>query len=77
MILTGKEIKDLAEYAGFIVTVEDEDQLEHEYTIIDCPACGITDYDGKVYHFHKAVICDGCDPGEVSPLGNSIERLSA
>ena len=48
MYLTGKEIKDLAEYAGFTVSVD------------DCPKLGVQDDDGKVNHYSHVVTCDGC-----------------
>ena len=72
MNLTGKEIKDLAEFAGFSVQVEDEDHLEHEYNIQNCPKQGVRDDDGNVNYYNHVVTCDGCDPGECLPIGDAL-----
>ena len=72
MYLTGKEIKDLAEYAGFSVQVEDPDHLEIEYDVSECPKQGIADDEGKINVYSHIVTCDGCDPGECLPLGNPL-----
>ena len=75
MFLKGKEIKDLAEYAGF--TVEplgemDEDVLEQEFSIDEGPSKGVLEDDGTVNHYNYVVTCDGCDGNECSPLGDAI-----
>ncbi len=72
MDLTGREIKDLAEYAGFTVEVEDKDHLEQEFSIDDCPKLGVQDDDGSVKHYDHIVTCDGCDGNECMPLGEPI-----
>lgn len=73
MIITGKEIQDLALYAGFTVT-GGEDSLEQEFTILECPNTGIMDDDGSVQHYSLVVVCDGCDASECSPLGDEINN---
>ena len=51
MILTGKEIKDLAEFVGLIVDKPmDPDILETEVCIQKCPAEGVHD-DDKPRHY--------------------------
>jgi len=80
MYLTGREIKDLAEYAGF--TIEplgaiDEDTLEQEF-YIHGSVKGVTGHqvqndDGSVEVFSHVVTCDGCDSNECTPLGEPIK----
>ncbi len=74
MILTGLEIKELAEYAGFLINSDafGEDDLESEYSISKCPEKGVINDDGKVEHYAHVVTCDGCDGNEVMPLGDAI-----
>lgn len=76
MILTGREIKDLAEYAGFNLddTKTDSDILEAEFSVLDCPKNGVMGDDGKAEHYDHVVVCDGCDGNECSPLGEPIEN---
>jgi hypothetical protein len=74
MILTGREIKDLAEYVGFDITpasVED-DVLEQEFSVSPCPETGVRDDDGVVHQYGYVVTCDGCDAGECIPLGDPV-----
>jgi len=72
MYLTGREIKGLAEYAGFSIEPLDtmgEDILEQEFNVSDCPKNGVQDDDGVVHHYDHVVTCDGCDGNECMPLG--------
>ena len=75
MYLTGKEIKDLAEYAGFTLQdlgSMDQDILEQEFYIAECPKMGVQDDGGKVSHYSYVVTCDGCDGNECNPLGDPL-----
>ena len=48
MILTGKEIKDLAEYAGFKINNDlgfDEDMLDSEYTLINAKSISVEGFE--------------------------------
>jgi len=76
MYLTGKEIKDLAEYAGFVINQDsvEEDYLEQEFFIDDCPKLGVRDDEGIVHHYIHVVTCDGCDGNECTPLGDPINK---
>ena len=76
MILTGKEIKALAEYAGLYVQndsgMEDADFDESEYSINRCPENGVTGDDGVARKYGYVVTCDGCEGNECMPLGDEI-----
>ena len=76
MILTGKEIKELAECAGFIISSNafGEDDLEAEYSIDRCPEKGVMNDDGTVEHYGYVVTCDGCEGNECTPLGDPIAK---
>lgn len=73
MTLTGKEIKDLAEAVGLVVcTMDYTDELETEMTIIDCPASGVLDDDGKATHYaHVAYLSEYPEEGTF-PLGDEV-----
>jgi len=80
MYLSGEEIKDLAEYAGFKIaelSETDADILEHEFQIhepkklVTCHH--IEDDDGKVNSYRHVVTCDGCDGNECTPLGKPLD----
>lgn len=50
--LTGKEIRDLAEFAGFDVTWDKENEaltMEIEYVVMECGKEGIEFYDHFAY----------------------------
>ena len=75
MYLTGKEIKDLAEYAGFSLkplTDAETDILEQEFWVGSCPTLGVQDDDGIIKHYNHVVTCDGCDEDECTPLGEPL-----
>ena len=74
MYLTGREIKDLAEYVGFTIDENsiDDDYLEGEFWIGKCPEKGVQDDDGTVHHYDHIVTCDGCDGNECMPLGEPL-----
>lgn len=76
--LTGKEIIDLANYALGIRLDDDdfdEDMLEGEFSISECPKIGILDEDSnKVEHYKHVVHCDGCEYNEFSPIGDAIDE---
>lgn len=62
LILTIKEIKDLAEFAGLIIGNEGKSDLDDddaEITIEDCPAAGLEDEDGKFTHSRKIAYFTG------------------
>lgn len=79
MILTGKEIRDLAEYAGFNVDVgackeEIEEYFETEYTILECPDEGVYYENTEQFCKSKYIVrCDGCELNEASPIGDVEE----
>ena len=78
LTLTGKEIKDLAEAVGLVIKPLDyEDELETEMTIIDCPASGVLDDDGKATHFqHVAYYSEYPEEG-MCPLGDEVTANAA
>lgn len=65
--LTGKEIRDLARVAGFLVEADvlmDEEYMEIEYTISECPAEGVWDEEGNFQHYkYVAVNCEYPEAG--------------
>lgn len=73
LTLTGKEIKDLAEAVGLVIKPLDyKDELETEMTIIDCPASGVIDDDGKARRYqHVAYYSEYPEEG-VHPLGDEV-----
>lgn len=80
MMLTGEEIKNLAEYAGFTVTwstnsQDKEDLFDAEYEVYPCPENGVMDDDGKVHLYGPVVSCDGCEGNECIPLSDPIKEL--
>tara|TARA_R110000851_G_scaffold199128_1_gene350172 strand:+ start:70 stop:327 length:258 start_codon:yes stop_codon:yes gene_type:complete len=77
MTLTGQEIKELAELAGFTINPDhiEPDYLEAEYYITSCPKQGVMDDDGSVATYSHVVICDGMDESECQPLGDKISTL--
>jgi hypothetical protein len=72
--LTGKEIKDLAEFAGFLVdaSLSSEDELETEFNIYDCPPEGVRDDDGIIEHYAHCVIISEYPEEGCCPLGEKI-----
>ncbi|WP_086932229.1 hypothetical protein [Agarilytica rhodophyticola] len=72
MIINGKEIKALAEYAGFKVEsdgIDNESLYEAEYTL----AHGLNIYDeedGTSKKYSISVQCDGCEHNEWNPLSD-------
>ncbi len=75
MYLTGKEIKDLAEYVGLVIDKDsvDEDCFEQEFFIDACPKSGVQNDGGVVEHYSHIVTCDGCDGNECMPLGDALD----
>lgn len=73
LTLTGKEIKDLAEAVGLVISPHDyADELETEMTIIDCPAGGVLDDDGKATHYeHVAYLSEYPEEGTFT-LGDEL-----
>lgn len=71
--LTAKEIKELAELAGWVVgdTCSSLDDSE-EYTIIDCPESGVKNDDGVIEHFRYVAYCEECPEEGVMPLGEPL-----
>lgn len=87
LTLTVAEIYDLACAAGFTINhsamfMPDADEMETEITIIDCPAGGVLDDDGKATHYeHVAYLTEYPEEGTF-PLGaelahNAIELTGA
>lgn len=78
--LTVKQIADLAGYAGLVLNqrfMPEGDDLETEYTVMECPPTGTTDDDGKVKHYaHIAYVTDYPDEG-VCPLGDEVPNLNS
>jgi len=77
MYLTTKEIIDLAEYAGLEITQKPSgDELEAEFLLQQNMAGGIVVFDEEKdnQEFYKTIVkCDGCDAGEVHPLGDPLD----
>lgn len=73
LTLTGKEIKDLAEAVGLVITPHDyTDEFETEMTIVKCPESGVLDDDGKATHYeHIAYLHDYPEEGSF-PLGDEV-----
>jgi hypothetical protein len=73
LTLKGREIKDLAEAVGlWIQQLDYTDELETEMTIIDCPASGVMDDDGKAKHYeHVAYLSEYPEEGAF-PLGDEV-----
>lgn len=73
LTLTGKEIKDLAEAVGLVIQPLDYTyELETEMTIINCPASGVLDDDGKSAHYeHVAYLSEYPEEGTF-PLGDEV-----
>jgi len=72
--LTGKEIRDLAYFAGFMIVEQDyNDILDTEITVFNCSKNGIKDEDEgcSVYYEHAAYLTDAPDEG-CYPLGDRI-----
>lgn len=74
--LTGKEIRDLAEFAGFDVTWDKENgalTMEIEYVVMECGKEGIENDDGeREFYDHFAYLAEypeeGCHPlGDKKP----------
>lgn len=77
LTLTVAEIYDLACAAGFTINhgkmfMPDADEMETEITIIDCPAGGVLDDDGKATHYeHVAYLTEYPEEGTF-PLGAEL-----
>lgn len=73
--LTGKEIRDLAEAAGFLIEKADSDDLlDTEMTIIPCPPDGIKDDDDGSLSRYKYVAYFSDYPEEgVFGLGEELK----
>lgn len=72
IVLNGKEIKDLAEFAGFTISSRFEltdDEMETEYVIADCPKEGTVDDDGTARHYDHIAYLSECPEEGVCPLG--------
>ena len=72
--LTAMEIKDLAEACGFTINKEsiDDEILEQELTITECPDSGIIDDDNSVI-FHRHIVYYSEYPEEgCIPIGEPI-----
>jgi hypothetical protein len=76
MYLTAKEIKDLAEYAGFEVLSDlDESDLEAEFYVNQCHSGVKVSNDDSSFDLYNAVVsCDGCEGNECVPLGDPIDN---
>lgn len=71
--LSGKEIKDLAEAVGLVIQPLDyADELETEMTIIDCPAEGVLDDDGKATHYQRVAYYSEYPEEGMCPLGDEV-----
>ena len=80
--LTGKEIRDWAEYAGYKVSriAQSKSELkemdEGDFTLLlrdDGKPWNIFNGDTrKVENYNHLVVCDGCDSNEAFPLGDRI-----
>lgn len=77
LTLTVAEIYDLACAAGFTINddkevMPDDDEMETEITIIDCPKDGVVGDDGKRQHYaHIAYITEYPEEGSY-PLGPEL-----
>jgi hypothetical protein len=71
--MTGKEIHDLALFAGFSIVEHDyKDELETEFVVEDCPASGVL-YDDGVHEYYNLISYLAEYPEEgVGPLGDPI-----
>lgn len=72
--LTGKEIRDLANFAGFMIVEQNySDELDTEITVFDCSKNGIKDEDEntRVYYKYAAYLTEYPDEG-CYPLGEQI-----
>lgn len=60
MVLTVREIYDLACFAGFTINhskmfMPSEDEMETEITAVDCPASGVLDEDGVSRRYYTKI----------------------
>lgn len=74
MILTAREIRDLAEVAGFSVEPLDADAEQAEVVVIDCPVSGIQDDDGNPTFFNHVAYFQGYPNEGAFPLGEQLDR---
>lgn len=80
MLLTAKEIKELAEFAlGITINVDDicmsADEFnddDYEFTLSECPSNGVLDDDGSIIKTRHVITCDGCEPNECHPIGTAL-----
>ena len=81
LTLTVAEIKDLAEFAGFVLDPDrmpdEQDEWETEIVVMDCPKEGVRDDDNKPTHYaHIAYFADYPEEGS-SPLGAELAPPNA
>ena len=71
--LTGQEIMDLAEFAGFEVKNPDPDYLKYDYAVAECPDEGVENDDGQMEHYtYIAYLSDYPEEG-CYPLGEKLK----
>jgi len=78
--LTVAQIKDLVEFAGLTLHpahMPDEDDLETEFTIQDCPETGVMDDEGVARHYGLIAYCTDYPDEGCIPLGPELERPNA
>lgn len=75
LTLTVAEIKDLAEFAGLVLDKSvsyDDDELETEIVVMECPKEGVRDDDGKPKHYaHIGYFAEYPEEGSY-PLGAEL-----
>lgn len=72
--LNGKQIRELAEFAGFSIVEHDyQDENETEYTIALCPKDGVLNDDETVSHYEYVVYLSEYPEEGVMPLGDEIQ----
>lgn len=72
--LNGKQIRDLAELAGFVVMPQADYDLESEYTISECPSGGLTDDNVTFDHYRYVARCDECPEEGFVGLGDAVKK---
>ena len=78
MTLTVAEIYDLACFAGFTINhsplfMPDEDEMETEITVMDCPSDGLIDDDGitRIHYTKAAYFAEYPEEGSIG-LGKEL-----
>lgn len=75
--LNGKQIKDLALFAGFSVNEDDESMLDADYVVCECPPEGVRN-DGEpedpdsVSHYALIAYCEDCPEEGCVGLGPEL-----